>query len=153
MYDPRGLAKATLTARIAGFDGKWAIHPEQVPVINDGLAATAAERDWAERVIARLNGGGVSTIDGSMVDEAMAGHARRLLQLPAAAAEPDEEVTTVRAPYDDELAVGDIFDSPGLTITPGTAAVHQAVIGDRVRLSLDAELFAAGYATAPFDTV
>jgi len=41
-------------------------------------------------------------------------------------------------PYFDELTVGDRFTgAPGVTLTPGHAAVHQAVVGDRLRLPLD----------------
>jgi acyl dehydratase len=44
-------------------------------------------------------------------------------------------------PYFDDLAVGDaIGDAPGFTLTEGHAAVHQAIVGDRLRLSLDAHL-------------
>src|ERR1700677_795854 len=45
------------------------------------------------------------------------------------------------APYFDELAVGMVFDDPpALTLTSGHAAIHQAVLGDRLRLALDAGL-------------
>jgi acyl dehydratase len=101
-----------------------------------------AERDWAAGVIGRLDGRAVSTVDGAMVDDAMIRGARRLLQLPAAPPEPVDDLQ-VAAPYYDDLAVGDTFDAPGLTITPGHAAIHQAVVGDRLRLALDAELCAA----------
>jgi acyl dehydratase len=41
----------------------------------------------------------------------------------------------------DDLAVGQIFDSaPSMTITTGIAAAHQVIVGDRLRLALDAEL-------------
>lgn len=44
-------------------------------------------------------------------------------------------------PYFDDLAVGQVFDrGPSITLTAGTAAAHQAIIGDRLRLALDAEL-------------
>ena len=44
-------------------------------------------------------------------------------------------------PYFDELRVGQVFDAaPAMTLTPGTAALHQAILGDRLRLPLDAEL-------------
>jgi acyl dehydratase len=47
----------------------------------------------------------------------------------------------VEGPYFDELAVGQEFaGAPGLTLTPGLAAAHQAIIGDRLALALDAEL-------------
>ncbi|RAU97294.1 MaoC family dehydratase [Mycolicibacter senuensis] len=45
------------------------------------------------------------------------------------------------APYFDDLHVGQVFDAaPAMTLTPGTAALHQAILGDRLRLPLDAEL-------------
>ncbi|MBS4727817.1 acyl dehydratase [Mycobacterium sp. SM1] len=47
-------------------------------------------------------------------------------------------------PYFDDLSVGQVFDSaPAMTLTPGLAAVHQAIVGDRLRLVLDADLAAA----------
>ncbi len=47
-------------------------------------------------------------------------------------------------PYFDDLEMGQVFDSaPSMTLTAGVAAVHQSIIGDRLRLPLDAELTAA----------
>lgn len=47
-------------------------------------------------------------------------------------------------PFFDELEVGQVFDTaPAMTLTDGAAAVHQSILGDRLRLSLDAELAAA----------
>ena len=44
-------------------------------------------------------------------------------------------------PYFDDLAVGQVFETaPSMTLTAGIAAAHQAIIGDRLRLALDAEL-------------
>lgn len=44
-------------------------------------------------------------------------------------------------PYFDELHVGQVFDTaPSMTLTPGVAAAHQAILGDRLRLPLDAHL-------------
>ncbi|WP_197375739.1 acyl dehydratase [Mycolicibacterium baixiangningiae] len=54
-------------------------------------------------------------------------------------------------PYFDDLAVGQVFDSaPSMTLSTGAAAVHQSILGDRLRLALDADLAAAVTgATAP----
>src|SRR5215211_564038 len=54
-------------------------------------------------------------------------------------------------PYFDELQVGQVFDSaPSMTLTAGVAAVHQSIIGDRLRLALDAQLaYAVTGAGAP----
>ncbi|MBA2280051.1 MAG: acyl dehydratase [Acidimicrobiia bacterium] len=50
----------------------------------------------------------------------------------------------VGGPYFEDLVVGQVFDdAPGLTLTTGHAAVHQAIVGDRLRLPLDATLSAA----------
>jgi acyl dehydratase len=47
-------------------------------------------------------------------------------------------------PYFDELHTGQVFaGAPSMTLTPGLAAVHQSILGDRLRLPLDAELSAA----------
>lgn len=44
-------------------------------------------------------------------------------------------------PYFDDLCVGQVFDTaPAMTLTSGAAAVHQSILGDRLRLALDAEL-------------
>lgn len=44
-------------------------------------------------------------------------------------------------PYFDDLRVGQVFDTaPSMTLTAGIAATHQAIIGDRLRLSLDGPL-------------
>ncbi len=54
-------------------------------------------------------------------------------------------------PYFDDLVVGQVFDwAPSMTLTSGAAASHQAILGDRLRLSLDAQLaYAVVGSTAP----
>ena len=54
-------------------------------------------------------------------------------------------------PYFDELQVGQVFDTaPSMTLTAGAAAVHQSIVGDRLRLALDGELaMAVTGATGP----
>ena len=48
---------------------------------------------------------------------------------------------TPGGPFFDELKVGQVFDwAPTMTLTTGAAAVHQSILGDRMRLPLDAEL-------------
>ncbi|WP_330234018.1 MaoC family dehydratase [Nocardia sp. NBC_00508] len=44
-------------------------------------------------------------------------------------------------PYFDDLAIGMVFDdAPAVTLNPGLAASHQAIVGDRLRLPLDENL-------------
>ncbi len=52
-----------------------------------------------------------------------------------------QSTAAASGPFFDDLAVGDaVEDAPGLTLTDGHAALHQAILGDRLRLSLDAAL-------------
>ncbi len=47
-------------------------------------------------------------------------------------------------PYFEELHTGQVFaGAPAMTLTHGLAAVHQSILGDRLRLPLNAELSAA----------
>ena len=56
---------------------------------------------------------------------------------PQVASEP----VRVGGPYWEELSVGDCYvEFPAMTLTEGHAALHQAVVGDRLRLALDAAL-------------
>jgi acyl dehydratase len=56
-----------------------------------------------------------------------------------------------RGPYFDELRPGQVFDTaPGVTLTAGAAAVHQAIVGDRLALATDHELGRAVLGGAEF---
>lgn len=76
IHDLDGLREAARDARELGFHGKWAIHPAQVPVINEAFAPTLDEVREARTVIeayeaAKAAGQGAITVDGALVDEAM----------------------------------------------------------------------------------
>jgi citrate lyase subunit beta/citryl-CoA lyase len=82
--DEEGLRRSCLTARSLGFDGKWCIHPAQIPVVNEVFSPTDKEVDWAEKVIAAYEeasaaGSGSVSVDGQMVDAASIKMARNVL--------------------------------------------------------------------------
>jgi (S)-citramalyl-CoA lyase len=77
--DAVGLEHAARRAVAEGFAGKAAIHPSQIPAINAAFTPEQSEIDWAREVI-EANRAGVGTVAGVMVDEAVARHARRILQ-------------------------------------------------------------------------
>ena len=57
--------------------------------------------------------------------------------------EPSQRIVT-DGPHFEDFELGEVFEeAPALTLTPGHAALHQALLGDRLRLPLDAELSAA----------
>lgn len=76
IHDLAGLRESAREARELGFHGKWAIHPGQVPVINEAFGPTLDEVRQARRVIdayeaAKSRGEGAITVGGELVDEAM----------------------------------------------------------------------------------
>jgi len=73
--DPDGYRRAAEHAGLLGFDGKWAIHPRQVPIANAVFAPTDAEIAEAKDSIAsyrKSEAEGVGAIgrDGRLVDAA-----------------------------------------------------------------------------------
>lgn len=68
-------------SRRSGLGARLCIHPQQVPVVNAALGPTAAEIDWASRVLEQSSrtGGSVFTLDGRMVDEPVLRKARHVL--------------------------------------------------------------------------
>lgn len=67
-------------SRRSGFGARLCIHPAQVAVVNTALGPTAAELDWARRVVeASRNADGVTTLDGRMVDAPVLRLAQRTL--------------------------------------------------------------------------
>jgi citrate lyase subunit beta/citryl-CoA lyase len=85
--DPEGLKVECAAARRSGFTAKMAIHPAQLAPINEAFSVSAAERDWAERVVAAFAANpdaGTLALDGKMIDKPHLVLARRLLGLPVA---------------------------------------------------------------------
>ena len=85
--DPEGLKAECAAARRSGFAAKMAIHPAQLAAINDAFSVSAAEREWAERVIdafAANPEAGTLALDGKMIDKPHLVLARRLLGLSPA---------------------------------------------------------------------
>jgi len=69
-------------SRELGFGGKAAVHPRQVPVINDGFTPLPSEVERARRVIdmAHEQSGQIGVLDGQMVGPPMVAAAHRLLR-------------------------------------------------------------------------
>lgn len=69
-------------ARRQGFSGKLAIHPDQVPIINQGFKPSAQEIQHAQRIVdafAHAQGAGAVQLDGKMIDKPHLTHALRML--------------------------------------------------------------------------
>ncbi|MDQ3645028.1 MAG: CoA ester lyase [Actinomycetota bacterium] len=74
--DEEGLRRWSGHVRDLGYDAKWAIHPSQVPVINDTFTPSEEELERAQAIVASLEraeadgGRGAVELDGAMIDEA-----------------------------------------------------------------------------------
>ena len=80
--DIEGLLAYAQTARRDGFQGMLALHPAQVPVINEAFTPSSAEFAYAERVVAAFEanpGRGAVALDGKMLDAPHLKQARRIL--------------------------------------------------------------------------
>jgi citrate lyase subunit beta / citryl-CoA lyase len=82
LQDLDGLRADTERGRALGLRGRVAVHPGQLAVVREVFAPDEQELAWARAVVDALEHGGVATLaDGQMVDPAMLGRARRILDL------------------------------------------------------------------------
>ncbi len=80
--DSKGLLENSRAALRAGFTGKIAIHPDQVPIINEAFMPTAEDIAYAHRVIeAFAEGAGTVGLDGKMLDMPHLKQAERVLAM------------------------------------------------------------------------
>jgi citrate lyase subunit beta/citryl-CoA lyase len=84
--DDAGLRANALAAKRMGFKGKFAIHPAQIPALNETFAPSAAEIEHAKRVVAAFEeaerqGRGSTSLDGKVIDVPVVKRARDLLAL------------------------------------------------------------------------
>ena len=80
--DTKGLKRIAEEARADGFTGMLAIHPAQVPVINEAFTPTEAELEEARAIVAAFAGSpdaGTLQIDRRMIDRPHLTLARRML--------------------------------------------------------------------------
>ncbi len=73
--DTDGYRRSAAHASLLGFDGKWAIHPDQVPIANEVFSPTGEDVAEARAVVEAYRAaeaGGVGAIgrDGKLVDAA-----------------------------------------------------------------------------------
>jgi malyl-CoA/(S)-citramalyl-CoA lyase len=84
-HDAEGLGWSARRGAALGFEGKWAIHPDQLDTINAAFSPRADEIDQARRILAALEDGaaagrGAVVVDGRMVDAASIRQAQALVK-------------------------------------------------------------------------
>ena len=83
--DLEGLRRSAVMACALGCDGKWAIHPSQIEIINEVFTPSQKDIDLAAKIInaivqASMDGRGAVAVEGRMVDQATVRLARQLWQ-------------------------------------------------------------------------
>ena len=84
--DPEGYLLAARRAAALGIEGKWAIHPAQIPLANEVFSPPEAEVDKARRILEALaeaarQGKGAAQLDGRMIDAASARMAENIVKM------------------------------------------------------------------------
>jgi citrate lyase subunit beta / citryl-CoA lyase len=82
--DLEGLKKSCIAARREGFTGRFAIHPDQVDIINAAFSPSSDEVAYAERVVAAFAATvdtGTVGLDGKMLDRPHLKQAQKVLTM------------------------------------------------------------------------
>ena len=83
--DLDGLSASAERSRALGYDGKWSIHPAQIPVLERVYGVAENDLRRARRVLeahaaAAAGGAGAASLDGEMIDEATRAMAARVVE-------------------------------------------------------------------------
>jgi citrate lyase subunit beta/citryl-CoA lyase len=84
IYDLDGLRAVARRSRVLGCDGKWALHPAQIPVLNETYSPSIEEYQRAEALLAAYDratideGRGAVMWEGEMIDAASRRMAERI---------------------------------------------------------------------------
>jgi citrate lyase beta subunit len=83
--DPQGLQRSTAVACALGYDGKWAIHPDQIDIIQQAFSPSDEDIERAVKVLAahkeaQEKGLGAVAVEGRMVDQATVRLAKQLYE-------------------------------------------------------------------------
>ena len=87
--DAEGLRQDAQAARQMGYTGKFAIHPDQIDIINQTFSPSPEEVEYAREVVAawdraEAEGRGSVALEGRMIDVPVVSRAQKLLALAEA---------------------------------------------------------------------
>ena len=89
--DSTGLEHGARRSAAMGFEGKWAIHPDQIAILNTAFAPSDAEVAHARRILEALGAdakGGAVVLDGRMIDLASVRQAQVVVEKATRIASP-----------------------------------------------------------------
>jgi citrate lyase subunit beta/citryl-CoA lyase len=84
--DTEGFRASVANIKGLGFQGKMCIYPDQVPVVNEMLAPTAAEVEWSKKVVAAFAeaekaGSASIQLEGKFIDYPIVYRAERVIAM------------------------------------------------------------------------
>ena len=81
LEDPDGMEREARLARDLGFSGKGAIHPKQIPILNNVFTPTEAQVAYAKRVIQTFDEAdtGLVVVDGKLIEKPVLREMYRIL--------------------------------------------------------------------------
>jgi malyl-CoA/(S)-citramalyl-CoA lyase len=87
--DPEAYRAAAQRAAVLGYEGKWAIHPAQIPLANEVMSPPEKEVTRAKHILEALAeaakaGKGAAQLDGRMIDAASARMAENIVKTDGA---------------------------------------------------------------------
>ena len=84
--DLEGLKKQCIEGAQLGFTGKQAIHPDQIPIIQDTFKPSKDKVEWAKELIKQWNqhqkeGKGAFVFKGQMIDKPLLLQAQNIIEI------------------------------------------------------------------------
>ena len=85
IHDHEGLRAEAAQAAALAFTGKLTIHPAQIPIIHDAFTPSADRVERAQRILevwrqAEVEGRGVCTLDGDLIEKPVVESEQRILE-------------------------------------------------------------------------
>ena len=83
LQDPEGMRREALLARDLGFSGKGAIHPRQIPIVNEVFTPDQATIAHAQRIIDAFEAAdtGLVVVDGKLIEKPVLREMQRILSI------------------------------------------------------------------------
>ena len=83
LQDPEGMTRAAIQARDLGFCGKGAVHPKQIPALNEAFTPSPERIAQARRIIAEFEAAdtGLVVIDGKLIEKPVLREMHRIVAI------------------------------------------------------------------------
>ena len=83
LHDLSGMEREACLARELGFSGKGAIHPKQIPILNQVFTPSESEISHAQKILRAFEAAdtGLVVVDGKLIEKPVIREMRRVLSI------------------------------------------------------------------------